>query len=253
MTRGRHTNHAIVTTSARCDEHTETPASDARRILEGVLRRSGNEPSATELLRAALDAGQLDPGRLRAALAEARRAIDAAAGPDRRTTIARLAEQAGCEAVVAQELVAAREELNRALAAQQRLQAAAPETIKAPAPPRQWWRRAPAPVEPRPLIPADELADAAGAVRTAGEAIAKAERRADGARAAAERLAEARATQAGRRQWLTDHPEAVTHVKQLASLLAAVERHGQRAGERFGPPSQAANLSPPEPDRSLTL
>ena len=47
MTRGRHTNHAIVTTSARCDEHTETPASDAR-ILEGVLRRSGNEPSATD-------------------------------------------------------------------------------------------------------------------------------------------------------------------------------------------------------------
>jgi len=230
MTRGRRTNHALVTTSARGDEHTETPARDARRVLESVLRRTGNEPSATELLRAALDAGQLDPGRLRAALAQARRAIDSAAGPDRRTTIARLAEQAGREAVAAQELVAAREELNRALAAQQRLQAAAPETIKAPAPPRQWWRRAPTPAAPRPLIPADELADAAGAVRTADEAVTKAERRVDGARAAAERLAEARATQTGRRQWLADHPEAVTHVQQLASLLAAVERHGQRSG-----------------------
>lgn len=135
MTRGRRTNHALVTTSARGDEHTETPARDARRVLEGVLRRTGNEPSATELLRAALDAGQLDPGRLRAALAEARRAIDSAAGPDRRTTIARLAEQAGRETVAAQELGAAREELNRALAAQQRLQAAASEAIKAPAPP----------------------------------------------------------------------------------------------------------------------
>ncbi len=148
MTRGRRTNHALVTTSARGDEHTETPARDARRVIEGVLRRSGNEPSATELLRA---------------------------GPDRRTTIARLAEQAGCEAVVAQELVAAREELNRALAAEQRLQAAAPETIKAPSArrspsnsgrPAPMAHRPPRGRHPRPT--AREAPRRRGATRAAG-------------------------------------------------------------------------------------
>jgi hypothetical protein len=48
MTRGRRTNHALVTTSARGDEHTETPARDAGQDHPVDL---GTEVSALSLLR----------------------------------------------------------------------------------------------------------------------------------------------------------------------------------------------------------
>jgi thymidine kinase len=72
MTRGRHHNLACVDTEAARDEHQHPTPRSASRVLAGALRRSSNEPSATETLRGELDhIGQ--PSGLQAAIMDSLR------------------------------------------------------------------------------------------------------------------------------------------------------------------------------------
>ena len=56
MTRGRHHNKACVVTEPPGDEHQAQPPTTGHDVLTAALRRSGNEPSATEVIRAEIAA-----------------------------------------------------------------------------------------------------------------------------------------------------------------------------------------------------
>jgi hypothetical protein len=63
MTRGRHHNQACVITEPASAEHQEAGQPlTAHEVLTGALRRSGNQPTATEVLRGEVDAARQATG-----------------------------------------------------------------------------------------------------------------------------------------------------------------------------------------------
>ena len=90
-TAGQH-NLARVVCEPERDEHQHRMAPSSHDVLAAVLGPSSSEMSATETLRAGLYRSA-DVATLQAPLAEARRQIDAGAGPDRAEEI-RLYSQA---------------------------------------------------------------------------------------------------------------------------------------------------------------
>jgi len=87
MTRGRHTNHTYVACEPADTDHGGRRVPSAHDVLAGALRRTANERSATETDRDRPDPAIVDVRALEATFEEARRSIDAAAGPDRRGEI----------------------------------------------------------------------------------------------------------------------------------------------------------------------
>jgi len=117
MTRGRHTNHAYVTCEPADTDHGGRRAPSAHDVLAGALRRTANECSATETDRDRPDPTIADIRTLQAMLEEARRRIDAAAGPDRRCEIGQHRRTAAEHADAARALADAETRLARLTAA----------------------------------------------------------------------------------------------------------------------------------------
>jgi len=153
MTRGRHTNHAYVTCEPADTDHGGRRAPSAHDVLAGALRRTANERSATETDRDRPDSTIADIRTLQATLEEARRRIDAAAGPDRRGEIGQHRRTAAEHADAARALADAETRLARLTAARHaagealeradaaRRQAQQPRFLLPPRPPAALPRR----------------------------------------------------------------------------------------------------------------
>jgi conjugative relaxase-like TrwC/TraI family protein len=238
MTRGRHTNHAYVACEPVDTDHGGRWVPSAHDVLAGALRRTTNERSATETDRDRPDPAIVDIRALQATFEEARRRIDATAGPDRRAEIERHRRSAAGRADAARALAeaetrlarltarrhAAGEALERAEAA--RRQAQQPRFLRRPD--RQLLSRAADAVS----AAVHQVHDADQAVRRADQALAAARRDHDCAEKALRALHEAETAQEGRQAWLRAHPEAVEHLAALARTIrhARTEASSQTSG-----------------------
>jgi hypothetical protein len=224
MTRGRQTNRALVVCEPVESDHSAGRVPSAYDVLAAALRRSANECSATETHRNATSPVE-DLRTLQAALEEARRHVDAAAGPDRKTDIDRLRRQTAAYAHIAGAVPDAESRLTELSTERQR---ALVDLVRAGqarqrAERRRWLRR-----------PDRELwyrADTAAVtarllLRTLEDAIRQSERslsiaRSDRANldAAALALRQAESAEHARQAWIDAHPEVTDHIVDLAQRI----------------------------------
>jgi hypothetical protein len=238
MSRGRHQNLACVVCEAQTDEHQHRAPPEPHDVLAGALRRSGNEMSATETLRTALEE-TADVATLQAALSEARRQIDAVAGPDRTDEIRLLRTQATRDSGLDAKLSSAHDELAQLTLDREQATARfveAEEDLQAVHQKRRLFRG-----PDRDAIRAAEVAKQRVAVRlrAVDEQINRAEAAVGHLRAEETEATETRrlleGSETGQQQrsaWLAAHPEVVEHVNRLASELRH-SVHRERALRRF--------------------
>jgi conjugative relaxase-like TrwC/TraI family protein len=247
LTRGRHHNQAWVVCEPLDDEHRLVEAPGARDVLAAALRRSGSEWSATETWRAGLDQRD-DAATLRAVLAEARRQIDAAAGPDRRAEIDRLRSVASRQPELIRQLVAVQQQAEGVIAERHAAELDLARALQADgdAQRKRGWLRGPDPG--RQAATADAVRQATGRLRWLDRQVQETRTALDAARvdhgraqAAAEALEATQAAQEGRERWLNSHPEVVQHVSELVQRIR--RRHAEQllaAGPLRGSPLSMA-------------
>jgi hypothetical protein len=238
MSRGRHQNLACVVCEAQTDEHQHSSPPGPHDVLAGVLRRSGNEMSATETLRTALDQ-TADVATLQAALSEAGRQIDAIAGPDRTDEIRLLRTKDARDSGLDAKLSFAREQLAQLTLDHEQATAQfvqAEQDLQSVQQKRRLFHG-----PDRDAIGAGEIAKqrAALRLRAVNEQINRAETAVSHLRAEETqatqtlRLLEGAETgQQQRKAWLAAHPEVVEHVNRLVSELRHTIRR-ERELRRF--------------------
>lgn len=259
MSRGRHTNLAVVVREEPDIAHGRFVSPTAVEVFARVLRRSGADTSATDVLRTELGRAE-DPAVLGEALAEARREVDRLAGPDRRSDIADLERKADVEGA-RRRLVDADAACRRAAEERARTEEREAETHRAKSVlaklPGSMGRRA-----HHDLWTASFNARgyANRARSTEQETLAAADQaRHDlySARQAADELAELTAAQRRRERWLEDNPVHVVGIERLEEELDArveairaasqmeSDAFEQAVVRRLGPPTR--RMDPPSP------
>jgi conjugative relaxase-like TrwC/TraI family protein len=231
LSRGRQSNTACVITEPTGDEHQTAHPKEPQQVLEAVMGRSGNEPSATQVWRQQLD-HIYDLPSLKSLLAECRRRVDAAAGPDRQPEINRLQHQLARIADAPARLADAEQRLARLHNQRHQLdhQSQQPPPTGPPQPARRWWHRQPDP--PPALTPTADTSDQTQridrAIRQAEADITTARSDIDQhhrQRANLDRLQQA---QQQRHTWIDNHPEIGSFAVDLSGRInhatAAIRR-----------------------------
>jgi conjugative relaxase-like TrwC/TraI family protein len=225
MTRGRHLNQACVVCEPQGDEHHQQAAPSAADVLTGALRRSSSELSATEMLRAGLDQA-VDVAALQAALAEARRRIDSAAGPDRSREIGVLRPQATRHAQLVQKLGEAQTELARLSDEWDRTRAEVAQSsldLQAAQQNRRLWRgpdrHAQTAAEAAQQRATNRLTVIEVRLRQTEPVVSQLLHDCEQARKATDLLKDAERSQQQRTLWLQAHPDVVGHIQDLLRQL----------------------------------
>jgi hypothetical protein len=245
MTRGRRSNHAFVVCESVDTEHRAGRVPTAYDVLAAALRRSANERSATETHRSAT--GPLDDLRtLQAALEEARRHIDAVAGPDRKAEVEQLRRQTAAHADIARAVTVAE---NRLIELNSRRERALDELVTAKQAlqrterPR-WLRR---PDKDRQFRSETAAIAAHQLLRTLDDAICQSERSLSIARndqanlgAAALALRRAETAEHARQAWIGAHPEVADHILELVQKIRRA-----KSADRAQPRGATANQRDP--------
>ena len=251
MTRGRQTNRAFVVCEAVDSDHGAGRVPSAYDVLAAALRRSANERSATETHGSAI--GLVDDLRtLQAALEEARRHVDAAAGPDRKAEIDRLRRQTahaqitGAVTDAETRLTELSTERQRALAElvrahQSRQRAERPRWLRRPDKDLQYQADTAA-VAARLYLRALEES-----IRQSEESLSIARDDQANLGVAALALRQAETAEQAREAWIDAHPEVVDHIVDLAHRV----RHAERAQFRGATARQQDPRFPPGTEPSL--
>jgi hypothetical protein len=225
MTRGRHLNQACVVCEPQGDEHQQHPAPSAHDVLSGALRRSSSESSATETLRAGVDR-TVDSATLQATLAEARRQIDAAAGPDRTTEIRVLRQQAAKHGQLVDRLAEAQTELARQSDQRDGVRselAQARHDLRAAQERRGLWRRpdrsAQTAAEAAQRRATNRLTVIDDNILQTETLVSRLRQECEQARHPTDLLRKEQRAQQQRTAWLQAHPDVVEHIKNLSEQL----------------------------------
>ncbi len=237
MTRGRLSNHAYVVCEHEADDHGTDYVPTPAEVLARVMIRPGAELSATETLRQELARSE-DLGFLMPVLSQARACVDARAGPDLAGALPALRAAAAEEPDhdrLARTLARRLDQARAAVAAARERREALREEVEASARPRGLFRRA-----------GDGLGEAtyqlSQAEQDLARAVTNATRLASELRrvgpptegAAAARLREAERAQAGREEWLAEHPTEAAWQRDLVNRVSKRrDELGRRAEERL--------------------
>ena len=225
MSRGRHSNLAVVVCEEPDVAHGRFVRPSAEEIFARVLRRSGADTSATDVLRDELRRAE-DPAVLHEALAEARREVDRQAGPDRTSDIADLEPRADVEGarrrLVDAEAACRRAADERARTEEREAEAHRTKSVMAKLPGRT-GRRARHDRWTESFNAGAYANEARSTEHKTLTAVDKARHELYEARQAAEDLAELTAAECRRQQWLADHPEHLAVIDRLKNEIARVE------------------------------
>jgi hypothetical protein len=232
MTRGRHSNRALIVCEPTDSEHGTGRVPSAHDVLAAALRRSANQRSATETERNVT--GPLDDLRaLQASLEEARRHVDAVAGPDRNSDIDKLRRQTAGHADVTRAVADAETRLaelsverQRALGELSRAHQALQHAHRT----RRFRRRD----KELQLQAEAAVAVAHQLLRTVDGALLQTETRLRAARsdqsnlgATAVALHQAEMAQNARQAWIDAHPDVADHIVELARKITRAKSAGR--------------------------